>query len=434
MSELSIEDLKKRLEIRGAIIGKQSDQIQELLQKIHGFEKEIISFKALTTEKELQIYQIEDGQVSPERLLAEKLEIEKLLEQKNQEILILTAKLEGLSSITPEGEEGLETITFENLRLQEKLREAEQEIKRLQRTKETTKDRQDADKLVEKLWAQLEEEQEKRNVLEKKLLDQEQLITEREELKGLLDKKGDEITAMAAQVRDVSAMDTERRKSEEMASQGSAFQEGLERLREQLKTERQKFLKEKNQFKNTLDEKTMEITRLQKEWENQHTEYTITKDSLKKLASENQSLQIRLQEAEKKIRTLQTQLSVEEAKEKVVPFVETIPSRRIIKPTVLAPAPPPAEEVAPPEGWDRLDLREIFDSFLDFLTKNPNTNDIITRLEDLRDIIFERQGGGMVVRKCGEEVQRFKKGLGSPKSLSSALREMAHILGVRISM
>ena len=87
MSELSIEDLKKRLEIRGAIIGKQSDQIQELLHKIHGFEKEIISFKALTTEKELQIYQIEDGQVSPERLLAEKLEIEKLLEQKNQEKL-----------------------------------------------------------------------------------------------------------------------------------------------------------------------------------------------------------------------------------------------------------------------------------------------------------------------------------------------------------
>lgn len=434
MSELSIEDLKKRLEIRGAIIGKQSDQIQELLKKIHRFEKELISFKALSTEKELQIYQIEEGQVSPERLLAEKKEIEKLLEQKNQEILIITAKLEGLSSITPDGEEGLETISFENLRLQEKLQEAEQEIKRLQRIKEPAKDRQDADKLVEKLWAQLEEEREKRNVLEKKLLDQEQLIAEREELKGFLEKKGGEITAMAEQALKVSVMDTERRSSEEVVPQRSSFQERLEHLRDQLKSERQKFLKEKNQFKKALDEKTMETTQLQTEWKKQQTEYMITKDSLKKLASENQSLQIRLQEAEKKIRTLQIQLSEEEAKEKVVPFVETIPTRRTTKPTVSAPAPPPAEEVAPPEGWNRLDLREIFESFIDYLTKSPNTNDIINRLEDLRDIIFERQGGGMAVRKCGEEIQRFKRGLGSPESLSKALREMANILKVRISM
>ncbi|MFQ6126750.1 MAG: hypothetical protein ACE5R6_19400 [Candidatus Heimdallarchaeota archaeon] len=434
MSELSIEDLKKRLEIRGAIIGKQSDRIQELLQKIHSFEKELISFKALSTEKEFRIYQREEGQVSSERLLAEKKEIEKLLEQKNQEILILTTKLEGLSSITPEGEEGLETITFENLRLQEKLQEAEQEIKRLQRIKEPTKDRQDADKLVEKLWAQLEEEKEKRNLLEKKLQYQEQLNTEREDLKGLLEKKGEEIKVKAAQTPEASVMDTERRGFEEVAHQKSSFQERLEHLRDQLKTDRQKFLQEKSRLNIMIDEKTMEITQLQTELKKQLTEHTITKDSLKKLASENQSLQIRLQEAEKKIHTLQAHLSEEEAKEKVVPFVETIPTRRITKPTEPAPAPPPAEEVAPPEGWNRLELREIFESFLDYLTKSPNTKDIITRLEDLRDIMFERQGGGMAVRKCGEEVQRFKKGSGSPESLSKALREMAHLLRVRISI
>ena len=434
MIELSIEDLKKRLEIRGAIIGKQSDRIQELLQKIHRFEKELASFKALTTEKELQIFQTEEGQVSSERLLAEKKEIEKLLEQKNQEILVLTAKLEGLSSIEPGGEGNLESITLENLRLQEQLQEANQEIEKLQRTTDIPKDRSDAENRIEALRVQLEEAKQLRTDLEQRTSGYNQLIIERNELKELLGMKNEEIDSLTTRLQEMNSPHKERIGSEEAAYQGSTFQEGLERLREQLKTERQKFLKERNQLKTALDEKTMEISRLQTEWEKQQTEYTITKDSLKKLASENQSLQIRLQEAEKKIRTLQTQLSEEEAKEKVVPFVETIPTRRITKPTEPALTPPPAEEVAPPEGWDRLDLREIFDSFLDFLTKNPNTNDIISRLEDLRDIIFERRGGGMAVRKCGEEVQRFKRGLGSPKGLSSALREMAHILGVRISM
>ena len=138
MYEPTIDDLKQRLDIRGSIIAKQADRIQELVQKIQQLEKDLVSCKAIATEQVLSIFPDDDDQLSPEQLRAEKQALEELLDNKNQEILVLNARLEGLGSVTPTGEGSPEELALDNLRLKEQLKEAKDSLERLQDTGKTT--------------------------------------------------------------------------------------------------------------------------------------------------------------------------------------------------------------------------------------------------------------------------------------------------------
>ena len=56
LNEPTIEDLKQRLDIRGALIAKQAERIQELVEKIHNLEKELVRLRAIATEQTLQLF------------------------------------------------------------------------------------------------------------------------------------------------------------------------------------------------------------------------------------------------------------------------------------------------------------------------------------------------------------------------------------------
>jgi len=577
--EPTIDDLKQRLDIRGSIIAKQADRIQELVQKIQQLEKELVSCKAIASEQVLRIFQDDDDQLSPEQLLAEKQALEELLDNKNQEILVLIAKLEGLGSVTPTGEGSPEEIALDNIRLQEQLKEAKEALDRLQDTGKTNpelilkiqhlerelakfkaiiaeqeiqiyqtgddqvspehlfaekqaleelldqknqeilayaskleelgltptiseedlgktpheykklqeqlteakheinqlksaatliqkqtdienrlkeqleaakqeieqlksaatlfQEQLDTDMLVEDVQSQTQEDLKHKTVLEEKLQHQiqenEQLIIDRQELGELLARKDEEIATMSAQLLELNNR-LESVKKPQIETQEDKLQSEIERLQEEFETERQELLRGKRQLEVELAEKSSEADAFRTDLDQFRVMYEETKDLIEKITSEEKSAQepstVQLQESAQamkpEIRPFLPPQSTELSQETSV-LSKTLTSRKIA-------AAPSSVKIITPGEWFRHDLKDIFESFLYYLTQEPSADEIIDWLEQLRDILFERKGGGSAVRRCAQEIQSLKRGVISSESLKNALRDMAHILGVHLSL
>ena len=586
MKELSLEDLKRRLDVRGDLLGSQTDHIKVLMQKIHRLEKEIAEFKAHETAQEIQIFPQGDESLSLERLLADKLSFEELLEQRSQELLALTAKLDGLSSHKAKGQGGIEEF-IENFLKQEHLKTSDQKIVRNVTQPQSPSESLDDGLQIKTLQTQLSEEQENLKSLETRFHTKEQ---EQKALREFLTRKDERITMLAAQVQELSGIRTQleeererqgvnQQKQQQVATESQGLRDHLTQkdekiaeltiqaqapvdLQSQLDKERthridletilneqkqkhQKLVKEIQDLKDQLIKKdvtiseqpdqTQEPTELQSQLDQEQTrrldlekriltheqekqthitevhelkdqltmkDHNITellaqveiqnipakskqivddtllnqaKTSLKSLHLIKKKHETERQKFNKDMTQLQTELDAKSLEvtnllaeleryklappEVVTPAVPTLPP---IRPEpelqITSPSPEYGEEILQeistspidlvpipmenqisesddidPGEWERLELHDIFESFNGYLANRPNEKGVISRLEVLRDIIFERKGGGMVVRTCGSEIQKLKRGASSIDSFRNVLRDMASSFGIFFS-
>ncbi len=325
----------------------------------------------------------------------------------------------------------LEIILNEQKQKQQKLVKEIQELKdQLIKRDDTLFEQTDQTQEPNELRTQLDQERMRRLDLEKRILEHEQEkqthITESQELKDQLTKKDHNIAELLTQVQNQNIPAKSKQILDDtLLHQAKTSLKSLHLIKKQHATERQKFIAEKTQLQAALDAKSLEVTNLLAELERNQLAHDTKLAPPEVVTPAVPILPPIIHEPEAVI----TSTSPE--------YDEAIINEIITSPIDLIPIPrenqiSETDDIDPGE-WERLELHDIFEIFNGYMANRPNVKGVISRLEVLRDIIFEREGGGMVVRTCGSEIQKLKRGASSPDSFRNVLRDMASSFGIFFS-